>query len=272
VKKTMPPQGEAPDPGRYRVDAVAKALAILDVFIAPPHRFTLTEVSRRSGLSTNQTFRLLQTLVEGRFVSYESHIRHYTLGLHLFRLTGALRNSDDLLRLSAPILSWARDASGETANLVVKDGEDGAVSIAARESRQELHATASRGAWQPLHAGASPKLLLALRDEALIERYLAAHQPLPAYTSHTITDPTTLRAELRAIRERGYAVSQQENRLGACAVAAPVFGRCGEVLAAFSLTAPLARFAAADRDRSIALALTAAQRLSAQLGHAAPYE
>lgn len=265
-------QGEATDPGRYRVDAVAKALTILDVFIAPPHRFTLTEISRRSGLSTNQTFRLLQTLVEGRFISYEPDTRSYTLGLHLFRLTGALRNSDDLLRLGAPILLWARDASGETANLVVKDGEDGAVSIAARESKQELHATASRGAWQPLHAGASPKLLLALRDEALIDRYLAAHQPLPAYTPHTITDPDTLRAELRAIRERGYAVSQQENRTGACAVAAPVFDRRGAVLAAFSLTAPLARFAAADRDRHIALALTAAQRLSAQLGHAAPYE
>lgn len=258
--------------GRYRVDAVAKALTILDVFIAPPHRFTLTEVSRRSGLSTNQAFRLLQTLMEGRFVGYEPDTRYYRLGLHLFRLTGALRNSDDLLRLGTPILLWARDASGETANLVVKDGDDGAVSIAARESKQDLHATASRGAWQPLHAGASPKLLLALRDEALIEHYLAAHQPLPAYTAHTITDPDTLRDELRAIRERGYAISQQENRLGACAVAAPVFDRRGEVLAAFSLTAPLARFARADRERHVALALTAAQRLSAQLGHAAPPE
>jgi DNA-binding IclR family transcriptional regulator len=265
-------QNDGAEPSRYRVGAVAKALTILDVFVAPPHRFTLTEVSRRSGLSPNQTFRLLQTLVEGRFASYEPDTHRYTLGLHLFRLTGALRNSDDLLRLGGPILLWARDTSGETANLVVKDGEDGAVSIATRESRQDLHATASRGAWQPLHAGASPKLLLALRDEALIDRYLAAHQPLPAYTPHTITDPNILRAELRTIREQGYAVSQQENRLGACAVAAPVFDRRGEVLAAFSLTAPLVRFVAADRDRHVALALTAAQRLSSQLGHAAPYE
>lgn len=258
-------EGGSDEAARYRVQAVAKALSLLDAFAAPPHAFTLTELSRRSGLSPNQTFRLLQTLVAARFVAHEPETRRYRLGLHLFRLASAARNSDPLLLAAGPVLDWARDASGETVNLVVKDGEDGAVAVATRGSAQALSARAARGAWQPLHAGASPKLLLALRDDDAIARYLAAHRPLPRYTPFTITDENALWAELRRTRERGHAVSEQENQLGACAVAAPIYDRRGTLVGAVSITAPTARFTPADRERDLAVAVEAARRLGAHL-------
>lgn len=255
------------DTTRYRVEAADKALALLDVFGTPPHRFTLSELSVRSGFSPNQTFRLLQTLVARRFVAMEPDTKRYRLGLHLFRLYSALYGSDDLLLAAGPVLDWARDASGETVNLLIKDGPDGALSIDKRDSPQPLSNGTTRGAWHPLHAGASPKLLLALRDDAAIDAYLAAHHPLPAFTPWTLTDVGALRDELRRIRAQGYATSNQEARPGACAIAAPIYDREGGVLGSVSITAPVSRFAPADQERLLTVAIEAARRLSGNLGY-----
>lgn len=89
-----------------------------------------------------------------------------------------------------------------------------------------------------------------LRDDETIARYLAAHRSLPAFTPFTLTDEAALWADLRRARERGYAVSEQETGLGACAIAAPT-----------------TRFVPTDRGRNRAAAVEAAGRLSAHLGY-----
>ena len=60
----------------------------------------------------------------------------------------------------------------------------------------------------------SSKVLLAFLPEAEIEQITNSIELLP-FTPHTITDPAQLRAELAAIRQRGYATSFEETDLGA---------------------------------------------------------
>lgn len=254
---------------RYRVDAVAKAMALLAAFGDPPHRFSLTELSQRTALSKNQTFRLLQTLLDTGFVRQEPETKFYSLGVGVYQLVGALRGGDELILAASEALDWARDATAETINLIARDGADGAICVDKRESGQRLQITARIGARFALHAGASPKLLLAFSDDACIERYLARHQPLPAPSPRTLTDPAALWRELRQIRERGYAVSDEDLDLGACAVAAPVRDRSGAVIAGVSVASPATRFGPVERDRHRAIALEAGERISAALGYRA---
>ena len=69
-------------------------------------------------------------------------------------------------------------------------------------------------------------MLLAFLPEVEIEQITSTIEMQP-FTPHTITDPTQLRAELAAIRQRGYATSFEETDLGAMGIAAPVYDRAG---------------------------------------------
>ncbi|MGE5147346.1 MAG: IclR family transcriptional regulator C-terminal domain-containing protein, partial [Candidatus Eiseniibacteriota bacterium] len=79
-----------------------------------------------------------------------------------------------------------------------------------------------------------------LADPTTRERYLASH-PLNRRTRYTITDIDTLRAELAAIAERGYAMDQEEYAEGVCCMAVPISD--GAVPFAVGLSAPANRFA-----------------------------
>ncbi len=252
---------------RYHVDAVAKAMRLLATFGAPPHRFSLTELSTRSGLSKNRTFRLLQTLAKTGFVCHEPDTKLYRLGLAVFGLAGALRAGDELLLAAGEALDWACDASGETVNLFAPDGEDGAICVDKRESDRHLQISARIGARFALHAGASPKLLLACAGDAFVARYLERHQPLRAFTSATIVAPGRLWEEVRRIRAQGFSVSDEDLDRGACAIAAPVRDRRGAVVAGVSVAAPATRFGPAERERTRAIAVEAGQRISRNLGY-----
>lgn len=252
---------------RYRVDAVAKALRLLEVFTIPPHRFNLTELSARANMSKNQTFRLLCTLGEAGFVRQEPETKSYRLGVRMFQLAGALLEGDDLLLAAGEALTWARDTTGETVNLIARDGPDAAICVDRRGSPRPLQITARVGARFALHAGASPKLLLAFSDDRTIEWYFARHQSLPAFTAATITDPVALRAELQRIRAQGYAISDEDLDAGACAVAAPIHNRRGDVIAGVSIASPASRFGPVERERNRTVALEAAARISQNLGY-----
>jgi DNA-binding IclR family transcriptional regulator len=264
------PVGEESGERSYRVAAVEKALLVLDAFAAPPHHFGLTELSGRTGLSTNQTFRLLQTLVAARFVRQEPESKLYSLGPRLFGLVRALFHGDELLLAAREALEWAQSRTGETVALIARDGEDGSVCVDVRESDHPLLVAASVGSRSPgLHAGAAAKILLAARDDEAVDRYLACHQPLARFTARTLTSPAAIRAEIETVRARGYAVSDEEVAEGMYGIAAPIRDRRGTVAGAITLSAPLARAGEVERTLHREAMVEAARRISTNLGYRA---
>jgi IclR family pca regulon transcriptional regulator len=69
---------------------------------------------------------------------------------------------------------------------------------------------------------------------------------LPARTPRTLTKPTDIVAEIRSVREKGYAISDEELELGIRALAVPVAGSNGEIVAAVSVSASSARVRAVE--------------------------
>ncbi|MBK8050389.1 MAG: IclR family transcriptional regulator [Anaerolineales bacterium] len=113
----------------------------------------------------------------------------------------------------------------------------------------------------PIHATASGKLLLAHLPSAEVNEVLA--QPLPAFTPHTITDPSELRQQLALIRRQGYAMDNEEFEMGVRGVSAPIWGIDGRLVAALGVPGPAGRITD-ERASSIASALTeAAANISA---------
>jgi DNA-binding IclR family transcriptional regulator len=89
----------------------------------------------------------------------------------------------------------------------------------------------------PANAIAAGKLLLAFRDPW---RHTVLEAPLHALTEHTLIEPGALRADLERARERGYAIEDEEFRIGVRAIAVPVHGDDGEVVAALALSSAAA--------------------------------
>jgi DNA-binding IclR family transcriptional regulator len=115
----------------------------------------------------------------------------------------------------------------------------------------------------PLHASASGKALLAAMTDAEVERLLPA-SPLPASARQTLRHRDDLLAEIRLIRERGYAKQDEEFVDGIAAVATPVLDASGRALAALSIAGPSSRF---DEATWAALLLPAASEMSQLCGY-----
>jgi DNA-binding IclR family transcriptional regulator len=109
------------------------------------------------------------------------------------------------------------------------------VCVAHEESPHPLRHVVDIGDEQPLRAGASSKILLRDVAETLLRRVAAA-------SPHGEAHADRLRAWAQEAAQRGYAVSSSEWDEGLTAVAVPVTGRSGSVVASLSLSGPSHRF------------------------------
>jgi IclR family transcriptional regulator, acetate operon repressor len=117
----------------------------------------------------------------------------------------------------------------------------------------------------PLYASGIGKLLLSGEPEAEIEAYIARTRLVP-FSGTTVVDPVTLRAQIREIGLRGYAVSVNERGAGGVGISAPIFDHEGRIVAAMTIGAPVSRYTPEIGEVCIAAAQVAARGISAALG------
>jgi IclR family pca regulon transcriptional regulator len=105
-------------------------------------------------------------------------------------------------------------------------------------------------------------LLSQFSDKDILKRI--GRKPLARRTPHTLTTASALLTEIRSVRERKYAVSDEELELGLRALAVPVMGANDEVIAAVSVSAASARVRSADLRRRFVPVLQSCARLLAE--------
>jgi len=246
------------------VRTVNRICEILNCFSREQPVLSLTAISQRLGLPKSTVHRLLGALLSQGLLARSADGSSYRLGYQLM-YWGMLAQASLNLRAEAlPILSELCQASGETAILSVRDGNDG-ICVEMVESSQPVRLEMRVGRRLPLYAGASGKVLLAFLPEPEIRRIVSQIELTPL-RPNTITQADALFRELAAIRQRGYATSFEETDSGAMGVAAPVYDGAGKPVAGLGIAAPLARIPREQVDRVVPLVLEASRRLSARLG------
>nr|MBA2444308.1 IclR family transcriptional regulator [Nocardioidaceae bacterium] len=166
---------------------------------------------------------------------------------------------DDFVALARPTLEQISDATGETVNLAVARGRIVA-QVAQVDSTYLLGTTNWLDVDVPAHCSALGKVLYAAGLIPVPDRTLEARTP------HTITDPDKFRRHLDTVRAQGFAQALGELEIGLDAIAAPVFGRSGEVVAAVGISGPSGRLS--DKLPQLgSLIKKHAQALSGVLGH-----
>ncbi|MDQ7030280.1 MAG: IclR family transcriptional regulator [Ardenticatenia bacterium] len=255
---------------RPTVQAVERAIAILKAFSSEEPELGVGELSRRLNLPKSTVFRLLATLEAGGLVAQDPRTGRYRLGVDLIGLANNVIDYADLRRVARPYLRQLAEDVGETVSLSILDGED-AVNL---DQYVPAHRFVMRAGWigrrMPAHAVSVGKVLVAFLPEEQVEAFLQTHRP--TFTSHTITDPAALRAELAQVRAQGYATAFEELEEGLHAVSAPVRNHEGDVVAAISVSGPGYRL---TRERVAAMlprVVETAQLISREMGAPAEEE
>jgi len=215
---------------------VVRALAVLGLLRDASPEVGVTEVARELSLQISTAHRILRALVREGYVSQNPDTDRYRLGRESFLLGLAAERNLGFAAVT-PILERLRDITGESTNMVVRDGGQGLVVLRV-ESEQPLRFTQSAGTRIPLHCTSSGKALLAFAPGA---KAGLEGLDLVRMTPVTITSRAKLLRELKEIREVGYSVNRGERIPGVCGVAAPILDQDGTATAAIAVQGPAVR-------------------------------
>jgi IclR family transcriptional regulator, KDG regulon repressor len=250
------------------VPAVNRAFDILELF---EHRDELTaaEIITTLKLPRTSVGELLNTLLErGYLVAVDPRAKRLRLGIRLFRLGSAYAERLDLAAEAQVAAKHVADACGETVQVAVLDGA-AVVYIAKVDSVHSVRLVSAIGRSLPAHCTAVGKMLLSgLGDEEFDALYDGVTD-LQTLTPKSIASVGDLRKALRKVRQSGVARENGESNFDVECVAAPVYGRSGEMVAAISIAVPTSRLAADVRSALAVEVQRGAEELSARLGYRA---
>ena len=229
---------------RPRVQSAARAVAILVEVARTSNGLKAKELSEAMNLSRQTTYHLIHTLVGIGILRKNSQGR-YVLGLGAGVIADGFARHLSPSEHLGPRVRSVVSATGETAYASGWIDGDIIALIAVRGNAAVSAADVRTGLASHAHARASGKLLLAVADQDRRDHYLAHHMLTPR-TAKTIVSREALDRELAIIRERGYAIDDEEFVEGVCCLAVPIEG--AEARFALCISSPKERFDA-NRDR-----------------------
>ncbi|MGB3828740.1 MAG: IclR family transcriptional regulator [Ornithinimicrobium sp.] len=206
-----------PNTSASKVQSIDRALMMLELIADSGGSLRLADLEAATGLPLPTVHRLAKSLVHNGYLR-QNPSRAYALGPRLIRL-GEI-SARGLGSWAKPHLNRAVAEIGETANLAVLEGDE-ILYVAQIPSPHSMRMFTEVGRRVSAHcSGVGKALLSQLDDDSVLD--LLGRTGMPSRTANTITDPDTLLAEVRHIRERGWAVDHGEQEAGVWCIAAPI--------------------------------------------------
>lgn len=220
--------------------SLSHGLEILLLFDSCHPAFTVLEIADLLHFSQSKTYRLVRALVHYGLLETGNGSGRYSLGMNALRLGLLAQQKFNIGVIALPFMKELSRLTKETVLLTAVHGNK-AVCLERVESEEPIrYSLFTPGANLPLHAGASSKVLLAFLPEREWDG-IFAREGLQRYTPRTITDRGILKTQLKEIRNRGYAFSDQEVDREVRAVAAPILNSRDELIAGLSVAGPAYR-------------------------------
>jgi len=216
-----------------------KVLAIMELLATHPDGITAAAAARLSGITANLVFRILKTLLARGFCLQQPETKAYRLSSRLLELASPQVGEASLAVVAYGPLCQLRDATGETAQLVIESAGKALVLEQVRGT-QPLQVCGQVGMRTPLYSSAPGKAILAWWDEQRRTAWFRSRR-LKQFTASTLADRPSLLADLARSRDRGYTVDLAEGNEGIHCVAAPILDPYGQPIAAVTIMAPVSR-------------------------------
>ena len=201
------------------IRAVERALDVLQCFTSQTPELTMSQISERIGINKSTVHRLLLTLERNRFVERDLSTGMYRPGVRLLQIASLAMEQNNLRQIASPFLQSLCSEYRENVNLALLDGAD-VIYVDVAEGSQRVKLAAAPGQRLPAFSTASGKAILAFLPEERVRHIL--ERGMPHYTATTVSSLEQFFEDTAQIRERGFAISEQEFEEGINAMAAPI--------------------------------------------------
>lgn len=244
------------------MQSLARGLTVLRAVVQARAPVSISELARTTGLPRAAVRRCVHTLALLDYVARND--TRTVVGLGFAALAATYSGSSALILAAQPVLDRLRDDLGLTVSLGILSG-GAAVYLARATDGRRWHSDVPLGGDVPAYCTALGRVLLAHRTNEEITDYLE-NRAFHAWTARTVTVAEQLRLLLDDVRQRGFAIVDQELEIGLRAIAAPVRGTKGEVIAAINVaTQPALVSSRQLRTRILPALLDAARELTRRL-------
>ena len=252
---------------RKIIGSVQRAIDILNLFEDNVNELGVTDIAKALGLHKSTASGLIQTLEINGYLEQNPDNRKYRLGLKLVERASVLLNQIQIRDIAMPYLEELHSWCDEAISLAVRDGTH-VVYIERLLSSQALGMRTEVGKRASVHSTALGRAILSRLPDSELHQ-IAYSMNLYPITQHTITAPEALIEDIRESRERGFAIDDEENELGARCVSAAIMNHLGEPVAAISISVPIPRIPYKKVDYFGEKVVEVTRKISAQLGYRA---
>ncbi|MCL1873777.1 MAG: IclR family transcriptional regulator [Clostridiales bacterium] len=250
---------------KSHVQSVARALQLLEMLANESRELSLTEIADGLGWPKSTAHGILATLRDYRFVDQSAHNGRYRLGIRLFEFGHKVARNWDIREIALPVMKKLNRQFGEMVQLATEDAGE-VFYIEKIDSTHIIRIVSELGVHLPMHCTGLGKAMLAYRTPLEMKRILN-QSGMQRMTIYTITDLLQMDAELMNIRNRGYAVDNQEIMEGLRCIAAPIRSKDGDVLYAISVSGLAERLAGDYFERVKEAVIEAAAEISYLMGY-----
>ena len=243
------------------LQSLERGIAVIQVFSRERPALTLSEVARLTGITRATARRILLTLEEVGHVRSDGRL--FSLTPRVLSLGWAYLSSLNLWETAQPMMEELAQRTNESCSAATLDLPD-VVYVARVPTRRIMTISLGVGTRLPAYCTSMGRVLLAGLPEAEVAAFLASAR-LERQTDRTITDPIRLRAAVDEVRERGWALVDQELELGLRSIAAPLRAG-GQTIAALNVAVAAPRVGLGElRDTILPDLVNAARRISEAL-------
>jgi len=215
------------------INSLAKGLKVLSIFTEKEKELSLTEISQRLNMSKGSIQRVTYTLTSLGYLEKNEETKKYQLGLKVLTLGFTLLNSIELRQLAYPYMKALSDELNITVNLATLDKTE-IVYLERIKVRQLLDINLYVGSRLPAFCTSMGKAILAFLPPKKFTEYLD-HVELKPITIHSIVDKDRLKDELAKIRNKGYAINNEELVIGLRSIASPIINSDRVAIAAVNI-------------------------------------
>ncbi len=221
---------------------LAKGLSVIEAFTPDKERMSISDVAQVTGLDRATARRCLLTLHTLGYANYDG--KYFSLTPRVLRLGTGCLASMTLPRIVQPMLDRLSDEIGQSVSVSILDGWE--IVYVARSAQQKVMSIGLMpGSRLPAYCTSMGRVILSSQPEEEARRILRMRD-LDARTPHTLTSEEDIMAELRRVKEQGYAIIDQEVELGLRSIAVPVLNMRGQTVAALNTGVAAVHADAAD--------------------------
>ena len=218
---------------------VGKALSVLDQVAGFGRPVKFTDLLEASDYPKATLYRLLQTLTHQGMLGHDPDTGTYSLGVRLVRLAHQAWRQSSLAPIARPHVEALSQIVGETVHLAQLDGAH-VLYVDKRNSAEPVEMYSQAGKVGPVYCTGVGKAMLAWTPAAEQSRIIS-QQSFHRFTDKTYPNATSLKAELNAIQQRGFAFDDEEHEPGIICVALPILSQSGRVMGGLSVTSTTSR-------------------------------